>query len=50
MTGAIAIPASRRAKAFSMNTAGWDGQAKNLEKFFSDDDAGRGPRQAPHEA
>jgi uncharacterized protein YndB with AHSA1/START domain len=34
-SGFDAIPASRRAAAFSMNSAGWDGQAKNIEKFLS---------------
>jgi uncharacterized protein YndB with AHSA1/START domain len=33
-SGFDAIPASRRATAFSMNSAGWDGQAKNLQKFL----------------
>ena len=33
-SGFDAIPASRRAAAFSMNSAGWDGQAKNLQKFL----------------
>lgn len=34
-SGFDAIPESRRAKAFSMNSAGWDGQAKNIEKFLA---------------
>jgi uncharacterized protein YndB with AHSA1/START domain len=34
-SGFDAIPASRRATAFSMNTAGWDGQAKNIGKFLA---------------
>lgn len=32
-SGFDAIPESRRAKAFSMNAKGWDGQAGNLRKF-----------------
>ena len=36
-SGFDAIPASRRATAFSMNSAGWDGQAKNLQKFLVND-------------
>ena len=34
-SGFDAIPVSRRAKAFSMNSAGWEGQAKNLQKFLA---------------
>jgi hypothetical protein len=34
-SGFDAIPASRRATAFDMNSAGWDGQAKNLRKFLA---------------
>ena len=34
-SGFDAIPASRRAKAFSMNSAGWDGQAKNIARFLA---------------
>src|SRR3954462_13744413 len=34
-SGFDAIPASRRTKAFSMNSAGWDGQAKNIQKFLA---------------
>jgi len=34
-SGFDAIPESRRAKAFSMNSAGWDGQAKNIQKFLA---------------
>jgi uncharacterized protein YndB with AHSA1/START domain len=34
-SGFDAIPASRRAKAFSMNSAGWEGQAKNIQKFLA---------------
>ena len=47
-SGFDAIPESRRAKAFSMNSAGWDGQAKNLEKFLVGG-AGTTARSAPHE-
>jgi uncharacterized protein YndB with AHSA1/START domain/uncharacterized damage-inducible protein DinB len=43
------IPASRRAKAFSMNSAGWDGQAKNIAKFLATGAADDGARSAPHE-
>jgi len=34
-SGFDAIPVSRRAKAFSMNSAGWEGQAKNIAKFLA---------------
>ncbi len=34
-SGFDAIPESRRAKAFSMNSKGWDGQAENLRKFVA---------------
>src|SRR4051812_4050023 len=47
-SGFDAIPASRRAKAFSMNSAGWDGQAKNIQKFLTSGAADAG-RPAPHE-
>jgi uncharacterized protein YndB with AHSA1/START domain len=46
------IPASRRAKAFEMNSAGWDGQAKNLANFLTTGASGGAagkPRAAPHE-
>jgi len=32
-SGFDAIPESRRAKAFAMNTGGWNAQAENLRKF-----------------
>ena len=48
-SGFDAIPASRRAKAFSMNSGGWDGQAKNLQKFLESGAADAGARTAPHE-
>lgn len=34
-TGFEAIPESRRAKAFSMNSNGWNGQAENIRKFIA---------------
>lgn len=34
-SGFDAIPASRRAQAFSMNTAGWNGQAERLKKYLA---------------
>ena len=34
-SGFDAIPASRRVTAFEMNTVGWDGQAKKLEKYLA---------------
>jgi uncharacterized protein YndB with AHSA1/START domain len=34
-SGFDAIPASRRAKAFSMNDKGWTGQAENIRKFLA---------------
>jgi hypothetical protein len=33
-SGCDAIPASRRAKAFEMNSAGWAGQLKNILKHL----------------
>ena len=47
-SGFDAIPTSRRAIAFSKNSAGWDGQAKNLENFLTAGAAESGPRNAPH--
>jgi uncharacterized protein YndB with AHSA1/START domain len=41
-SGFDAIPLSRRAKAFSMNAAGWEGQAKNIQKFLTNDTAKNG--------
>jgi uncharacterized protein YndB with AHSA1/START domain len=34
-SGFDAIPEARRAKAFSMNSNGWNGQAENLRKFLA---------------
>ncbi len=34
-SGFDAIPEPRRAKAFSMNSNGWNGQAENIRKFLS---------------
>jgi hypothetical protein len=34
-SGFDAIPESRRAKAFSSNTSGWNGQAENIRKFLA---------------
>lgn len=34
-SGFDAIPESRRAKAFTMNSKGWDGQAENIRKFLA---------------
>jgi uncharacterized protein YndB with AHSA1/START domain/uncharacterized damage-inducible protein DinB len=48
-SGFDAIPESRRAKAFSMNSAGWDGQVRNIQKFLSNATPDSGPRNAPHE-
>jgi uncharacterized protein YndB with AHSA1/START domain len=48
-SGFDAIPQSRRAKAFSMNSAGWEGQAKNIVKFLADGATDGGVRSAPHE-
>jgi uncharacterized protein YndB with AHSA1/START domain len=47
-SGFDAIPASRRVKAFSMNSAGWDGQARNIQKFLASS-ADSASRTAPHE-
>jgi uncharacterized protein YndB with AHSA1/START domain/uncharacterized damage-inducible protein DinB len=38
-SGFDAIPASRRVTAFDMDSAGWDGQAKNIQKFLERDAA-----------
>ena len=32
-SGFDAIPESRRSKAFTMNSGGWDAQAKNIQRF-----------------
>lgn len=47
-SGFDAIPESRRAKAFAMNSRGWDGQAENIRKFLA---SGSAPKQdrLPHE-
>jgi len=34
-SGFDAIPESRRAKAFSMNSNGWSGQAENIRKYLA---------------
>jgi uncharacterized protein YndB with AHSA1/START domain len=34
-SGFDAIPESRRAKAFTMNSNGWNGQSENLRKFLA---------------
>ena len=34
-SGFDAIPESRRADAFTMNSKGWDGQAENIRKFLA---------------
>lgn len=34
-SGFDAIPESRRAKAFTMNSKGWDGQIENIRKFLA---------------
>ncbi len=34
-SGFDAIPEARRAKAFSSNTGGWNGQAENIRKFLT---------------
>lgn len=44
------IPESRRAKAFSSNSGGWDGQIRNIQKFLADGVSESGARKAPHEA
>lgn len=36
-SGFAAIPASRRAKAFTMNSKGWTGQSENIRKFLASD-------------
>ena len=47
-SGFDAIPESRRAKAFAMNTGGWNGQAENLRKFLAGARSTE-QRSAPHE-
>ena len=34
-SGFDAIPESRRARAFSANSGGWDGQIRNIQKFLA---------------
>ena len=34
-SGFDAIPESRRAQAFSMNSGGWDGQLRNIQKYLA---------------
>jgi hypothetical protein len=34
-SGFDAIPESRRAKAFTMNSEGWNGQAENIRTFLA---------------
>ena len=34
-SGFDAIPESRRAKAFSMNSGGWDAQIRNITRFLT---------------
>ena len=38
-SGFDAIPESRRAKAFTMNSNGWNGQAENIRKFLAGNQA-----------
>ncbi|MEO7522411.1 MAG: SRPBCC family protein [Gemmatimonas sp.] len=47
-SGFDAIPEARRAKAFAMNSGGWNGQAENIRKFLA---TGKNEetRVAPHE-
>jgi uncharacterized protein YndB with AHSA1/START domain len=47
-SGFDAIPESRRAKAFSSNSAGWDGQAKNIQKFLASSTGEAYTRTASH--
>jgi uncharacterized protein YndB with AHSA1/START domain len=35
-TGFDSVPAARRAKAFEMNTHGWEGQMSNIERYLGD--------------
>jgi uncharacterized protein YndB with AHSA1/START domain/uncharacterized damage-inducible protein DinB len=48
-SGFDAIPESRRAKAFSMNSAGWDAQTKNIQKFLTSSTAENASRSDHHE-
>ncbi|MEO7457970.1 MAG: SRPBCC family protein [Gemmatimonadaceae bacterium] len=48
-SGFDAIPESRRARAFSSNSGGWNGQAENIRKFLAGDSAAHQGRPAPHE-
>ncbi len=47
-SGFDALPESRRAKAFSMNTRGWEGQAENIRKFLATGTASNQDR-LPHQ-
>jgi len=49
-SGFDAIPESRRAKAFAMNTGGWNGQAENIRKFLASDAAALELDRLPHES
>ena len=48
-SGFDAIPESRRATAFSMNTKGWTGQAENIRKFLAADGGAPEHDRLPHE-
>ena len=48
-SGFDGIPGSRRAKVFSMNFAGWDSQATNIQRFLANGAAESGFRNAPPE-
>ena len=45
-SGFDAIPASRRVAAVDSNSSGWDGQAKNIQKFLANDAAASSARAA----
>ena len=47
-SGFDAIPESRRARAFAMNSKGWDGQAENIRKFLATGSASKQDR-LPHQ-
>ncbi len=47
-SGFDAIPESRRALAFSKDAAGWDGQAKNIQRFLANSAAEGPSRSVPH--
>ena len=48
-SGFDALPESRRATAFKMNTGGWNGQSENLRKFLANEASVGVQEKLPHE-